>query len=174
MPKSITEGGLQPKIWVESKKFCLHFFSSHLTEKKLGQAFFHQNNILGSISLFIALRPTKLKFWPFSRHFLTLQAKLQVLDKNVVELSPIIFERSTTLQNKILMQDEWFGQKFQIVIFKTVAKCRKVSLTGAYSPKYGLNQKKIVCTFFLYTLLKKSQDKHFFIRAIFWDLLALS
>ena len=67
MPKSITDGGLQPKIWVESKKICLHFFSLHLTEKKLGQAFFHQSNILGSIGPFITSHPPKLKF----RHFFT-------------------------------------------------------------------------------------------------------
>ena len=66
MPKSITDGGLQPKIWVESKKICLHFFSLHLTEKKLGQAFFHQSNILGSIGPFITSHPRNSNFGIFS------------------------------------------------------------------------------------------------------------
>ena len=171
--KVLLMGAWIPKYGLNQKKFACIFYSN-LSEKNLGQAFFHQSNILGSISPFIALQPTKLKFWRFSRHFLTIQAKLLVLDKNVVELSPIIFARSTTLQNKILMQDQQFGQKFQKVISITVAKCQKVSPRGAYSPKYGLNQKNFVCIFFPHTLLKKNWDKHFFIRTIFWDLLVFS
>ena len=66
MLKSITDGGLQPKIWVESKKFCLHFFSLHLTEKKLGQAFFHQNTILRVSSYFITSHPRNSNFGIFS------------------------------------------------------------------------------------------------------------
>ena len=147
------------------------FFSVRSEEKKCPQKIFDTTHSLGCGPPLVILFGAKVQF---SRHYLQFQAKLQVLDKNVVELSLIIFARSTTLQNKFLMQDQQFGQKFQIVIFKTVAKCRKVSLTGAYSPKYGFIQKNFVCTFFPYTLLKKSQDKHFFIRAIFWDLLVLS
>ena len=66
MPKSITDWGLQPKIWVESKNFCLHSFSLHLTEKKLGQAFFHQDTILGVSSSSITSHPLNSNFGIFS------------------------------------------------------------------------------------------------------------
>ena len=70
-PKSITKGVPQPKLWVVSKIFWGHFFSLDLTEKKLGQAFFHQNNILGVISRFRPSGLAKCQFWPFlpKNHF---------------------------------------------------------------------------------------------------------
>ena len=62
MPKSITNRVLQPKIWVESKNFCLHFYSWDLSEKKLWQAFFHQNNILEVFSTFVTLELRNINF----------------------------------------------------------------------------------------------------------------
>ena len=65
VPKSITKGVPQPKLWAVSKIFCGHFFSLNLTYKKLWQAFFHHNNILWVISCFSPSGPGKCQFWPF-------------------------------------------------------------------------------------------------------------
>ena len=64
-PKSITKGVSQAKLWVVSKICCLHFFTLDPSEKKLRQAFFHQNNILEVISCFRPLGHAKRKFWLF-------------------------------------------------------------------------------------------------------------
>ena len=64
------------------------------------QKIFDITNSLGCGTPLVILFGAEVQF---PRHFLTLRAKLLVLDKNVVERSPIIFARSTTLQNKILM-----------------------------------------------------------------------
>ena len=53
-------------------------------------------------------------------------------------------------------------------LLETVTKYWKVSLRGSHSPKYGLNKKTFVCIFIPENFLKKSYDKHFFIRTIFW------
>ena len=60
--KSITKGVSQPKVWVVSKIFSVHFFTLAPTEKKLGQAFFHQNNILEVFSSFVTLELRNINF----------------------------------------------------------------------------------------------------------------
>ena len=64
-PKSITKGVPKGKLLVISKIFWVHFFTLDPTEKKSGQAFFHQNNISGVISRLVPLGPSKCKFWQF-------------------------------------------------------------------------------------------------------------
>ena len=84
-PKSITKGVPQPKLWVISKIFWVHFFTLNPTEKKLGQAFFHQSNILGVVSRFRHLGPAKLKFWPFSPKKLHFLQKTTHFSKKILE-----------------------------------------------------------------------------------------
>ena len=54
----------EPKLWVVSKMFLCAFVNLRLYLKILGQAFFHQDNILGVIS-FTHLGPVKRLFRPF-------------------------------------------------------------------------------------------------------------
>ena len=51
---------------MNQKVFCLHFFSLNLTEKKLGQAFFHQDTILGVSSSSITSHTLNSNFSIFS------------------------------------------------------------------------------------------------------------
>ena len=64
------------------------------------QKIFDITNSLGCGTPLVILFGAEVQF---SGHFWKLEAKLLVLDKNVVPLSSIIFARSTTLQNKIFM-----------------------------------------------------------------------
>ena len=65
-PQKVIKLVPHPKLWVVSKVFSWHFFSLEpTTGKKLGQAFFHEYNILGVIGRFRPLGPLKRKFCPF-------------------------------------------------------------------------------------------------------------
>ena len=74
-PKSITKGVPKGKLLVISKIFWVHFFTLDPTEKKLGQTFFHQNNILGVISQFRHSGPGNSNFDHFYQKKITFFAK---------------------------------------------------------------------------------------------------
>ena len=63
--------------------------------------FFDITNSLGDGTPLVILFGAEVQF---SGHFWKLEAKLLVLDKNVVPISSIIFARSTTLHNKIFIE----------------------------------------------------------------------
>ena len=65
-------------------------------------------------------------------------------------------------KTKFLCRINSLARKSKKSLLETVAKCRKVSLTGSYSPKYGLNQKTFVCIFIPETFLKKKLWQTFF------------
>ena len=107
--KSITKGVLQPKLLVISKIFWVHFFTLDPTEKKNGQAFFHQNNISGVISRFVRLGSSKCKFWPF-------------LQKN-----PIFLPKQRIFFKKILETNfHYFCNFCQYFLLKWVVFCKKM------------------------------------------------
>ena len=114
-PKSITKGLPQPKLWVVSKIFCGHFFSLDLAEKKLGRAFFHQNNILGFISRLRVSGPERFQFWPFFKKSRFLQKQpilvIKILDtnynKNKKNVSSIFKLKCVVFTKKGIFWSKW-------------------------------------------------------------------
>ena len=65
MPKNITDGVLEPEIRINSKYFCLDFFSLHPTEQSEDKNFFIKTIFCQLFSFCITLEPAKSIFRPF-------------------------------------------------------------------------------------------------------------
>ena len=84
--------------------------------------------------------------------------------------TPFIFLRSITFQLGVLIQGTQFSPNLQKVVRRNSVWHRKVSLLGSCSLKCGLQEKLLVNNFVHWNVLKQSEDKHLFVRLIFFIL----
>ena len=156
---------ITPKILFWWKNACPNFFSVRSEEKKCPQKILDTTHSLGCGTPLVILFGAKDQF---SRH---LQAKLLVLDKNVILPCSIICARSTTL-NFIVGSKVW--QEIPKSHLKKLSwKAKKYHL---WNPSARKRIKRSIKNFVrIFSLLptEKKIDKHLFIRTIFWKLLAL-
>ena len=106
MSKSITNWVPQPKIWVDSKTFCLHFFLKTLLKKGM-TCISSSEQYFRSYQFFHNLKITKHNFCPFS-------TKKSIFSKSV-GLSPKFKTVTSMKSKKYWLWSFFFCQKPQIL-----------------------------------------------------------